>query len=161
MSDDEASTVAPSERPNSSNAAEVVKRAQEDNTQKHGTGESTTVDCVEQAAELCVIYSDEDIVVLDKPSGLRTVPGKPSEGSEESSRAQVSASVCFGRLRRERSAGTTSIGTARPGTMDPSVRRYYLARIYLTHTDRNGCKAMHTYVPYDRWQEVLSFMSCI
>lgn len=99
MSDDEASTVAPSGKQNSSTAAEVVKRAQEDNTQKHGIGESAAVDCVEQAAELCVIYSDEDIAVLDKPSGLRTVPGKPSEGSEESSRAQVSASVFLWRLR--------------------------------------------------------------
>lgn len=93
MSDDEASTVAPSGRQNSSTAAEVVKRVQEGNTPEHGTGKATAVDCVEQAAELCVIYSDEDIVVLDKPSGLRTVPGKPSESSEESSRAQVSASV--------------------------------------------------------------------
>lgn len=41
--------------------------------------------------ELSVLYSDEDIVVLDKPSGLRTVPGKATEGAEMQSRAQVRA----------------------------------------------------------------------
>lgn len=87
MSEDKASTVVAQ---SSSAAAEVVNDAQEDNTQQLGAGTSTTGDGAKDAAELCVIYSDEDIVVLDKPSGLRTVPGKPrAEDLESSSRAQV------------------------------------------------------------------------
>lgn len=43
---------------------------------------------VENSGELTVIYSDEDIAVLDKPSGLRTVPGKVV-GPEANTRAHV------------------------------------------------------------------------
>lgn len=43
------------------------------------------------SSDLKVLYSDEDIVVLDKPPGLRTVPGsiKSTEGSKSINRAQV------------------------------------------------------------------------
>lgn len=33
-------------------------------------------------SSLTVLYSDEDIVVLDKPSGVRTVPGKAAAGPD-------------------------------------------------------------------------------
>ena len=52
---------------------------------------ATTLDskgAVENGGELTVIYSDEDIAVLDKPSGLRTVPGKVV-GPEAKTRAHV------------------------------------------------------------------------
>lgn len=64
-----------------------------------GVADKTTIDhssidlaLDSQHAGLDVIYSDDDIVVLDKPSGLRTVPGKVV-GSEANSRAHVRA--CF------------------------------------------------------------------
>lgn len=43
------------------------------------------------SSDLKVLYSDEDIVVLDKPPGLRTVPGsiKSTEGSKSINRAQT------------------------------------------------------------------------
>lgn len=54
--------------------------------------EATTLDsskgAVENSGELTVIYSDEDIAVLDKPSGLRTVPGRVV-GPEAKTRAHV------------------------------------------------------------------------
>lgn len=53
--------------------------------------EATTLDskgAVENGGELTVIYSDEDIAVLDKPSGLRTVPGRVV-GPEAKTRAHV------------------------------------------------------------------------
>lgn len=43
--------------------------------------------------EMCVLYRDEDIIVLDKPPGLRTVPGVPTEELKSESRAQVSPSA--------------------------------------------------------------------
>lgn len=39
-------------------------------------------------SELNILHSDDDIVVLDKPSGLRTVPGK-AVGPEAKTRAHV------------------------------------------------------------------------
>ena len=39
--------------------------------------------------ELNVVYSDDDIVVLDKPAGLRTVPGK-AMGPDTETKAHVS-----------------------------------------------------------------------
>lgn len=40
------------------------------------------------ASELKIIFNDDDIVVIDKPHGLRTVPGKAS-GAEAETRAHV------------------------------------------------------------------------
>lgn len=44
----------------------------------------------QQDNKLDVVYSDDDIVVLDKPSGLRTVPGKVV-GPEAKTKAHVRA----------------------------------------------------------------------
>lgn len=41
-----------------------------------------------QSSELEVIFNDNDIAVLNKPSGLRTVPGK-AVGPEAETRAHV------------------------------------------------------------------------
>lgn len=54
---------------------------------------SAAVQKTESDVELTVIFSDDSIVVLDKPAGLRTVPGagKPATDdlSEAATRAQV------------------------------------------------------------------------
>lgn len=54
---------------------------------------SASVQETESDVELTVIFSDDSVVVLDKPPGLRTVPGagKPAADdlSESATRAQV------------------------------------------------------------------------
>lgn len=50
----------------------------------------STTPCCQVAVELSIIHQDDDIVVLNKPSGLRTVPGK-AVGPEAKTRAHVRA----------------------------------------------------------------------
>lgn len=71
----------------------TITRAQESWRQGNGEIEpkkdsQTGVYC--HSGELRVVFNDEDMVVLDKPSGLRTVPGRPTtNGQELESRAEA------------------------------------------------------------------------
>lgn len=48
-------------------------------------------------SELGIMFHDEDIVVLNKPQGLRTVPGKAS-GPEAETRAHVRSAAVDGEV---------------------------------------------------------------
>lgn len=71
----------------------TITRIQESRRQRNGEVElkndsQTGVYC--HSGELRVVFNDEDILVLDKPSGLRTVPGRPTTNEQElESRAEA------------------------------------------------------------------------
>ena len=85
MSDDGVSRTVELEGENqpSSSTAALTATAPE----KAATADDTAT-AVENREKLTVIYTDEDIAVLDKPSGLRTVPGRVT-GPEAKTRAHV------------------------------------------------------------------------
>lgn len=74
-----------------SNIEEEVGGASQSSKAVGVGGVSAQPESTATSSDLKVLYSDDDIAVLDKPPGLRTVPGagKPTEGSESANRALV------------------------------------------------------------------------